>query len=60
MSKIPTDPEQQSHYRSQEIPCRLCSALRDEIDKARTNGESDREKILNRLLNGHVGACHLL
>jgi hypothetical protein len=60
MSKIPSDPERQSYYHSEETPCKLCTSLRNEIDKARTNGERDREKVLNMLLNGHVGACHLL
>lgn len=38
--------------------CRLCSALRNEIKKAHTCGENEREKLLNILLSGHTKTCH--
>ena len=38
--------------------CRLCSALKKEIEKTRTNGEAERESLLNFLLKGHQEACH--
>jgi hypothetical protein len=50
--------EQQYFSETAARSCRLCSALRNEIEKAHTNGESEREKLLNMLLNGHLGACH--
>lgn len=38
--------------------CRLCSALKEEIEKTRTNGETEREALLKFLLRGHQEACH--
>lgn len=34
--------------------CRLCSALNNEIEKTRTNGETEREVVLKFLLRGHL------
>lgn len=38
--------------------CRLCSALKKEIARTRTQGETEREGLLNFLLKGHQEACH--
>jgi hypothetical protein len=39
-------------------PCRLCSALEEEIEKTRSSGEAEREGILKFILRGHREAYH--